>query len=721
LLLLGLVAGCPASAEPTAPGGPPASPGAVVAPSAVAMPGGAAPGPIAAGALDLVANRIRLHAYDRGLVVPLLGEGFRIYDQDYQSGWGEVVEAGGVRVRALRRSAATLTLPWPGGPAALVVRGAALGKLTVAVDGKRRAAAVVDDALAATTIDLGALPAGEHELALTAAKAKGGLASVELTAPDAAAGCVAEPGAIAATVGGWPRLQLLVEVPRDGAVELVATGPADAAAAAEVVAEDGTRTALWRGVADGGHHVVSLARWADQLVALELLAPGCQVRWQGTRLGPTAVTVAPRAAPAQNLVLIVVDTLRGDHLTVDGPTRVTTPRITAAAAHGVVFRHDQAMAPSSPPSHATIQTGQIPRVHGAAGDKGAIKADAPVLAKLLGAAGFYTGYIGDNDFAMMRFKGPGGWREFHTPSREGKGIDCKAIVAGTLAMARTAHAAGQRFFVSALPVEPHVPYRFHDGITQRYYAGPFDPPFGKEVSGEDLDHIKTLALTPHSFDQLRGLYDGEVTYFDGCFGALLDGLAALGVADDTAVILASDHGEGMGERGGRVGHAYSLNNELVSVPLVVLGGGVPAAVVDVVTSNADIAPTALELLGLPGDPRMQGRSLVPLALAGGRAPQRVVASEYGKSLAIRALRWHYVVDYDGHGKLFDVVADPGEAHDQTRAAPLALRYVRDAAGLYLAHRVAWRAARWGGLADLAADAPLGDTPAAPAANPALPQ
>jgi arylsulfatase A-like enzyme len=210
---------------------------------------------------------------------------------------------------------------------------------------------------------------------------------------------------------------------------------------------------------------------------------------------------------------------------------------------------------------------------------------------------------------------------------------------------------------------------------------------------------KQPASSPR-WDHLRGLYDGEVEYFDSCYAALEDGLAALGATDDTAIVLTSDHGEGMGERGGNTGHAYGLHGELIDVPLIVIGGGVPAGAVDVVTSNADIAPTVLALLGLPADQRMQGANLLEPRL------HRVIASEYGRSYALRGGRWRMVVDYDGTATLHDVVADPEEATDVSKAQPMARRWLRDAAGLYLAHRVDWRAATWGSLGDLAATSPL---------------
>jgi choline-sulfatase len=702
----------------------PAPPPALAPPPSDAPPPGEVPPPprlAATPRIDLAANAVRWHVYDAGLVVPVASEGLRKYDLEYRSPWGAVREVDGERGRVLGGRRATLTLPWDGGGAAIVeVRARGRGRLALAAGRRALGRHALDGSwqVLRFAVPAGALPAGEAALTLEA-PAGTLVRSLELIPDGAAAGCGGAAPALGATavgrpdaLGGAARLALHLEIPA-GAYLVAAPARVDGAAGpvparVTVTAADGAVATLADGALAAREHVWSLAGFADQLVRLELESPGCDVRWDrpAVALAERPPAPPPAAAP-QNLLLLVIDTLRADRLAVHGDTRVETPRLTAAArARGVVFRRNQAMSPSSPPSHATIHTGQIPRVHGAAGDTGTVGPGAPVLAAALGAAGFHTAYVGNNDFAMGRLAKAAGWDVARTMVYLGKGIDCAPMVEEVLGVVAAARDTGRRWFVTMLPIEPHVPYRYHPGITERYYAGPFEPPLGKRVTGAHLGRIAKLKMTPRRWEQLRGLYDGEVTYVDGCFGALEDGLAALGVLDDTAIVVTSDHGEGLGERGGRAGHAYGLHGELIDVPLIVLGGGLPAGAVDVVTSNLDLAPTALELLGLPVDPRMQGASLVPLARAGAPWPHRVVASEYGRSYALRGGRWRLVVGYDGRATLHDVIADPEEARDVSAEAPMARRWLREAAGLYLAHRVAWRAATWGNLADLAASAPL---------------
>ena len=698
--------------DPRAAAAPAAAPGAD--PAAPAAPAAPAPPPVTLAAtprLDLDANRPRWHVYDRGLVLPIATEGLRKYDQAYRSPWSAVRGAGADAYRTLR-GATTLSFPWTAadgdGAAELIVRGRGLAKLRVSLDGRRLAAPTVADGEARIAIPAGALSAGEHALTV-AASGDTRWQTIEL-APAGATAC--------ATPGTWRKVALYTELP-PGA-QLILAQPAsggppaatDAPVRVTLTDEDGAVREVYAGPLGGLATPRALPIAADHVARLDLAADGCAA-WEHLQIAvATSQRPVPAPAPVDNVVLLVVDTLRADRLAAYGPTRVQTPRLTAAAARGAVFLRHQSMAPSSPPSHATIHTGQIPRVHGIAGDDGTLGADTPILSALLARAGFATHYVGNNDFAMSRFKQVGKWASFETPYYA-HGKDCAPIVERALAHATAAQAAGKRFFVSLLPIEPHVAYRFHDGVTDAYWPGPWPKPFAKVVTGAHLGRLKSMRLTADDWQRLRALYDGEVTHMDACYGALEDGLRAAGLLDRTAVIIASDHGEGQGERGGRAGHAYSLNRELVATPLIVIGGVAPGPVT-APTSNLDLAPTVLALLGQPADPRMQGANLLPLAGDRPLAPS-IVASEYGKSYALRASRWQLVVDYDGDQHLYDVAADPDEEHDAVATAPIALRYLRDAAGLYLAHRTRWHAARWGNLADLAPGNPLAETalPSAP--------
>jgi arylsulfatase A-like enzyme len=260
--------------------------------------------------------------------------------------------------------------------------------------------------------------------------------------------------------------------------------------------------------------------------------------------------------------------------------------------------------------------------------------------------------------------------------------------------------AKKRFFISALAYDTHVPYRYHEGITDRYFSGPFAGPIGKRASGHFLVKIAAgkVPMNDSRWAQLKALYNGEVEYMDRCFGQLLDGLEKLGQLDRTAIVFTSDHGEGFGEHG-RVGHAYGLQAELVDVPLVILAPGLHDGALKIRTasSHLDLVPTVLDLLRVEPDPLIQGRSLIPLIQRQGSWTPRVVPMEYGKAYGLRSWRFRYRVGYHGEESLFDLKKDRLEQVDIKNKHPLVLRYFRDLAGLHLAFRSDWRMSTWGTL------------------------
>jgi arylsulfatase A-like enzyme len=121
--------------------------------------------------------------------------------------------------------------------------------------------------------------------------------------------------------------------------------------------------------------------------------------------------------------------------------------------------------------------------------------------------------------------------------------------------------------------------------------------------------------------------------------------------------------------------------------------------IEVPTSHIDIVPTILDLLGVEIDPKVQGRSLVPLILRDGPWTPRVVSLEYGRSYSLRARDWRFIVEYDGAESLYNLAADPTEQREVSKSQPVALRYLRDIAGFFLEHRSQWSVPRWGDLAN----------------------
>jgi arylsulfatase A-like enzyme len=200
---------------------------------------------------------------------------------------------------------------------------------------------------------------------------------------------------------------------------------------------------------------------------------------------------------------------------------------------------------------------------------------------------------------------------------------------------------GGRFFAWFHFMDPHDQYKSHE---------PEIPAWGKS---------------------LRDRYDGEVTFTDKYVGKLLDFIAAEPWGGRTAIVVSADHGEAFGEHG-QYSHGFELWDNLTRIPLFFVVPGAPARRIDVPVSAIDIAPTILDLFGLPPEPSFEGHSLVPELYGAPHAARDVVldlpmTSDSDRRRAI--VHGHSKIISFGDDKmleLFDLDADPGEEHPIVR-------------------------------------------------------
>ena len=672
--------------------------------------------------LDLLASRTLWHVYQRGLVISFAGEGFRKYSQEYTNPWKGMSRLEEQTGRVLGSTAATLHFPWTAtaDEATVLIRvhGDSCGKkLSIRLNGKPLKNTNLENGWqqVSATVPAGLLAKGENTLAVAAGKKGGVFHSLEIApgkatfAPEWPA-----PSPVAkVTIGdktsesltGFARLMMPVEIPQQGWLVLQTAATAGPVRFQISATEEGQPPKLLLDERQDPGSVrdrqLALAELGGKLVALEFaVADGrpTDAAWVAPKILLPTSKVAPHPQPARNLVILVADALRADKLPMYGETRVRTPNITKAAQEiGVTFTSTHAASPSSPPSHASIQSGCMPRSHGILGDKSKVNPGTPMVSAILAKAGIATDFVGDASFAMRRLLPASSWTEFHQPNAEGKGGDCTGVVQEIFAFVDKHK--DERFFVSSVAFEAHTPYLYHEGITEHYYTGTFSDDIGKRPDGNTFGAILSgkIKMTPDKWGQLKGLYDGEVEHLDTCFGLLMGGLRSRGLADNTPVVLLADHGEGFLEHGS-LGHAYGQYAELTRVPLVFFAPGLGRGQkIPIVVSHADVVPTIVDLMGVPQDERVQGESLLPMILRDGAWMPRVVPSEYGRSYSLRSQGLHYVVDYGGNEFLYALAADPAEKTELKDKRPLALRYFRDLAGLYLAHRAKWHAANWGTL------------------------
>lgn len=300
-------------------------------------------------------------------------------------------------------------------------------------------------------------------------------------------------------------------------------------------------------------------------------------------------------APAPDIVLVLVDTLRRDHLGIYGYGRDTSPNLDALAATGRMFDNHIATASQTVPSTLSMLLGLYPAEHGfphrSIGQFAAARPYYPdelhFLAEELRDAGYRTAAFVGNPFLQRENNFDQGFQEFAYFEDRGKAITDAAI--GWLRRPRE----GPRFtylhyFDVHWPYDPPPPY------ARRYTDDPSGPRIYTNGPVKDVDEDE--------LERTEALYDGAIAYVDAEIGRLLAVLDRLELREDTVVVVTSDHGDEFLEHGG-MGHGTTVYGELVRVPLILSYPRrvEPGRRTDDLTSHVSLAATLLELAGLPHD------------------------------------------------------------------------------------------------------------------------
>ncbi len=349
-----------------------------------------------------------------------------------------------------------------------------------------------------------------------------------------------------------------------------------------------------------------------------------------------------------NVLLITADTTRADYLGCYGGTAAQTPNMDRLAREGALFRRCSTGVVMTSPSHATIMTGLYPFVHGVRRNgEGHVPAAATTLAEVFKAAGYATAasvasYVLDPRFGLSQ-----GFDAYRAVlPQPGSGDPAEAQRKGDKvcddALELLQERARQHFFLWAHFYDPHYPYE----------------------------------SSTHPDKGSAAAYADEISFMDTQIGRLLDGLKQLGLEQNTLVVLAGDHGEGLDDHG-EFQHAFFAYETCQRVPLLVRCPGVvkPGQQIAAVVRTVDLAPTILDVAGQAPLSAAQGVSLVPLLGGMGVPPAStdLQLSAYCETVEpytimhlsrIRTLTagpWKYV--WSPSPQLFDLESDPGELHN----------------------------------------------------------
>jgi arylsulfatase A-like enzyme len=419
---------------------------------------------------------------------------------------------------------------------------------------------------------------------------------------------------------------------------------------------------------------------------------------QPERLADASMKTPPTE---RSVVLIVLDTLRRDHMSLYGYARTTTPRLDERARTGLVYDDSTSVAPWTLPTHASIFTGLWPRSHGAhafRAEKGQpvnvhpLARERLTLAEIAREHGYRTaGLSSNNGYMTARWGMDQGFEEYfcRRPRLAGLQLGKARDLAWKWGQRRALYEEMPYFtapemtraaiewlerrgdrpfflflnymdvhFPNSTPGDQGVPFEDEASLMGERHEG-----FGRYFLGG--------ALTPAERRSFVNDYDRELVLLDHWVEVLLDHLERSGLARKTLVVLTSDHGEFLGEHE-HIAHMKDLYNEVVNVPLIVWEPGAPAGRSSRPVQSLDLFPTVLRHLALPVPEGTQGQplpeadhpvvselyyALLPMLLG----PQ---GARYDRILrTIRVGEHRYFRSSNGEERLFQRVTDPQETHN----------------------------------------------------------
>jgi len=371
-----------------------------------------------------------------------------------------------------------------------------------------------------------------------------------------------------------------------------------------------------------------------------------------------------------NLVLIVIDTLRADWTTPYGHELDTTPELAQWAARGVLFERNRAQSSWTKISMASMLTSLWPQSHAIKKYGDGLGTGALTLAEVLQQAGYETYGVQTNGWLHQTFGFHQGFDRYVFPSGRG----AARIPSGT--------------------VWPHAD-RVLEETRRLLEARPADRPFFLYLHFMDVHEY----AAPNEFKTFgsdgRGAYLAAIRWLDDALLRVRKEVERAGAGDDTVILLTSDHGEAFGENG-KSGHALNVLTAVLNVPLVIRFPFETEPIrVHTQVRNLDIAPTLLEIAGVPVAESFEGRSLLPLLTGSEVAPDRTSYAGLGLPLfpdasvqeSVNTGTWTLARNVEPDPfpgeQLFDRTVDPGEDVDLIDREPEEAARMRAVLDAYL--------------------------------------
>jgi arylsulfatase A-like enzyme len=411
---------------------------------------------------------------------------------------------------------------------------------------------------------------------------------------------------------------------------------------------------------------ITRSRWARKLAVIPIAAAFAVA----LALSGGVLLLRHRASTVArpNVVLVVVDTLRADHLGAYGYPRATSPHLDQLAREATLFRRAYSQAPWTSPSIASLMTSRYPGELGyeSSHHPAVLQPKFQTLAETLWEAGYQTRAFVSHVFVAPKLGFDQGFDGFSDRHARGAAyVSSSALVGDAI---RYLDRARQPFFLFVHLFDPHFDYVEHAG----HRFG--DTYSGWLQSGLSISDLLRRAgsFAPEDLEHLLSLYDSEIGFTDEQIGGLLGELRRRGLFDGSWIIVAGDHGEAFLDRSDRwIGHGRTLYNELVHVPLIVKRPHQrDGHVIESPVGLVDVLPTVVGSLGIEVPSAVGARlPLAPDDEQEGDSIQQVFSETKTRGRWLQSVvvgDWKLIVDREsGDVELYDLETDPGERDDRS--------------------------------------------------------
>ncbi len=437
------------------------------------------------------------------------------------------------------------------------------------------------------------------------------------------------------------------------------------------------------------------------LTVLAVLVPTTLAIGEPSTNDPNVVHAAAAPEGAGNVIVIVVDTLRADHLPSYGYAAGRTPNLDAFAEDSIRFEQAFSNASWTRPSFASIMTGRYPSSHVTMAKSASLPDEVTTMAEAFAAGGYTTRGIVTNYNVGPYYNFQQGFDDYEYLSPDFVlGAD---DTAAKLLLVQFLRQQIETVRDAALGVQPGTAYQDASVVNRHVsafldevgsddgahapgpwmlfvgYMDPHDPYFRHPYDGTAYGRAAHPSPSPDEAAMLTSFYDGEITFWDEQFGALIADLRRRGLYESTTIVVTADHGEELCEHGG-FWHGTTLYDEQIHVPLFVHlpDGRRAGTTVRHWVQSIDLMPTLLRDAGLPVPDGVQGGDLH-------EGSDHLFAEESHEGNVLTAVREHRGTDelklitanpgnprHLPEHELFQMDLDPGEQHDLSTTQPDAL-------------------------------------------------